>query len=42
VALAAVYFGYSALIEERYLAERFPDSYPEYQCSTKRFVPFVF
>ncbi|MHB1432769.1 MAG: methyltransferase family protein [Streptosporangiaceae bacterium] len=42
VALAAVYFGYSAIIEERYLAERFPDSYPEYQRSTKRLVPFVF
>ncbi len=42
MALATVYFGYSAIIEERYLAERFPDSYPECQRSTKRFVPFVF
>lgn len=40
-ALAAVYFGYSATVEERYLSQRFPDSYPDYKRSTKMFVPFV-
>ena len=41
VALAAVYFGYSAVVEERYLTERLPDTYPSYKRSTKMFVPFV-
>lgn len=39
--LAAVYFAYSARVEERYLGHRFPDSYPAYQRSTTMFVPFV-
>lgn len=42
VALAGVYFIYSATVEERYLAEQFPDSYPAYRRSTKMLVPFVF
>jgi protein-S-isoprenylcysteine O-methyltransferase Ste14 len=42
VALAAVYFIYSATVEERYLAEQLPDSYPAYRRSTKMLVPFVF
>ena len=42
VALAAVYFVYSALVEERYLADRFPDTYPAYKRSTRMLVPFVF
>jgi protein-S-isoprenylcysteine O-methyltransferase Ste14 len=35
------YFIYSATVEERYLAERFPDSYPEYKRSTKMLIPFI-
>jgi protein-S-isoprenylcysteine O-methyltransferase Ste14 len=42
VALAGVYFLYSATIEERYLTEQFPDDYPAYRRSTKMLVPFVF
>ncbi len=42
VGLAGVYFLYSATVEERYLAEQFPDSYPAYERSTKMLVPFVF
>jgi len=42
VALAGVYFLYSATVEERYMAEQFPDRYPAYKHSTKMLVPFVF
>ena len=42
VALAGVYFVYSATVEERYLTEQFPDDYPAYKRSTKMLVPFVF
>jgi len=35
------YFIYSATVEERYLAERFPDSYSEYKASTKMLIPFI-
>jgi protein-S-isoprenylcysteine O-methyltransferase Ste14 len=42
VALAGVYFVYSAIVEERYLAEQFPDTYPTYRRSTKMLVPFIF
>lgn len=42
VALAAIYFTYSAIVEERYMAEQFPDTYPPYKRSTKMLVPFVF
>ena len=42
VALAGVYFLYSATVEERYLTEQFPDSYPVYKRSTKMLVPFIF
>ena len=42
VALAGVYFIYSALVEERYLTEQFPDTYPAYKRSTKMLLPFVF
>lgn len=42
VALAGVYFVYSATVEERYLTEQFPDAYPVYRRSTKMLVPFVF
>lgn len=39
--LAGIYFIYSATVEERFLAERFPDAYPAYRRSTKLLVPFV-
>jgi protein-S-isoprenylcysteine O-methyltransferase Ste14 len=42
VALAAIYFIYSAIVEERYLTEQFPGVYPAYTHSTKMLVPFVF
>lgn len=42
VALLGAYFVYSAVMEERYMAQRFPDSYPEYKRSTKMLIPFVF
>ena len=42
VALAGTYFVYSATVEERYMAERFPDTYPAYKASTKMLVPFLF
>jgi protein-S-isoprenylcysteine O-methyltransferase Ste14 len=41
VELAAIYFVYSATIEERFLAEQFPNEYPAYKRSTKMLVPFV-
>ena len=41
VALAGVYFLYSATVEERYLTEQFPDTYPAYKRSTKMLVPFI-
>jgi protein-S-isoprenylcysteine O-methyltransferase Ste14 len=41
VALAGVYFLYSAMIEERYLTDQFPDNYPVYKRSTKMLVPFI-
>jgi protein-S-isoprenylcysteine O-methyltransferase Ste14 len=41
VALAGVYFVYSATIEERNLTEQFPDRYPAYRHSTKMLVPFI-
>jgi protein-S-isoprenylcysteine O-methyltransferase Ste14 len=42
VALAGVYFIYSAVVEERNLASQLPDTYPAYRRSTKMLVPFVF
>lgn len=42
VALAGVYFVYSATVEERTLSEQFPEAYPAYRRSTKVLVPFVF
>jgi protein-S-isoprenylcysteine O-methyltransferase Ste14 len=40
--LAGVYFLYSAIVEERYLTQQFPDDYPTYRRSTKMLVPFIF
>jgi protein-S-isoprenylcysteine O-methyltransferase Ste14 len=42
VILVGVYFVYSATVEERYMSEQFPDSYPAYRRSTKMLVPFIF
>jgi protein-S-isoprenylcysteine O-methyltransferase Ste14 len=42
VALAGIYFLYSATVEERYLTGQFPDEYPHYKRSTKMLVPFLF
>ena len=41
VALSGVYFLYSATVEERYMADQFPDEYPVYKRSTKLLVPFI-
>ena len=41
VGLAGIYFVYSAVVEERYLAREFPDDYPTYRRATKMLVPFV-
>jgi protein-S-isoprenylcysteine O-methyltransferase Ste14 len=41
VILAGIYFVYSAMVEERYMAEQFPSAYPAYKRSTKMLVPFV-
>ena len=40
--LLGVYFIYSATVEERYLTEQFPDTYPMYKRSTKMLVPLIF
>jgi protein-S-isoprenylcysteine O-methyltransferase Ste14 len=42
VAVIGAYFVYSATMEERYMAEQFPNSYPAYKQSTKMLIPFVF
>ena len=42
VGLAGIYFGYSATVEERNMAEQFPNTYPAYRRSTKMLLPFVF
>ena len=42
VALAGVYFVYSATVEERFLTEQFPADYPAYKRSTRMLVPFIF
>ncbi|MDA8080929.1 MAG: isoprenylcysteine carboxylmethyltransferase family protein [Actinomycetota bacterium] len=42
VVLTGIYFVYSATVEERYMNERFPESYQVYKRSTKMLVPFIF
>jgi protein-S-isoprenylcysteine O-methyltransferase Ste14 len=42
VVLLGTYFIYSAAMEERYMAGRFPDTYPRYKQSTKMLIPFIF
>jgi protein-S-isoprenylcysteine O-methyltransferase Ste14 len=41
VVLTGAYFLYSAVHEERYMTEQFPDAYPAYKHSTKMLVPFL-
>lgn len=41
VAVLGGYFIYSAVMEERYMAGKFPDTYPRYQQETKMLVPYV-
>ena len=42
VVLLGAYFIYSAIMEERYLTELFPEAYPRYKQSTKMLIPFIF
>ncbi len=42
VVLAAIYFIYSATVEERDMSRQFPDTYAPYKQSTKMLLPFVF
>lgn len=41
-AILGGYFVYSATREERYMAERFPDAYPDYRRSTRMLIPYLF
>jgi protein-S-isoprenylcysteine O-methyltransferase Ste14 len=41
-ALVGAYFVYSAVMEQRYMTARFPDTYPAYRDSTKMLIPYVF
>jgi protein-S-isoprenylcysteine O-methyltransferase Ste14 len=41
VVLVGAYFVYSAVMEERYMTERFPDTYPGYKHSSKMLIPFL-
>jgi protein-S-isoprenylcysteine O-methyltransferase Ste14 len=41
-ALAGIYFGYAATVEERFLAKQFPDTYPAYRRCTKMLLPFIY
>jgi protein-S-isoprenylcysteine O-methyltransferase Ste14 len=36
-----IYFIYSARVEERLMAETFPDTYPSYKASSKMLIPFL-
>lgn len=40
--VAGGYFVYSAFVEQRYMSERFPETYPAYRRTTKMLIPFVF
>jgi protein-S-isoprenylcysteine O-methyltransferase Ste14 len=40
-AAAGIYFFVTARAEERYMAERFPETYPAYRARTKMLVPFL-
>jgi protein-S-isoprenylcysteine O-methyltransferase Ste14 len=38
----AGFFVYSGVMEQRLMAQQFPDTYPAYRSSTKMLIPFVF
>ena len=40
--VTGAYFVYSAVMEERYMTDVFPDAYPNYRRSSKMLVPFIF
>jgi protein-S-isoprenylcysteine O-methyltransferase Ste14 len=40
--VVGAYFVYCALEEERFMASKFPDTYPTYKSSTKMMIPYVF
>jgi protein-S-isoprenylcysteine O-methyltransferase Ste14 len=42
VALAGLYFIYSATVEERYLSDQLPGTYAAYKRTTKMLLPFIF
>jgi protein-S-isoprenylcysteine O-methyltransferase Ste14 len=42
VVLLGAYFLFSASMEECFMVTRFPDSYPQYKRSTKKFIPYLF
>jgi protein-S-isoprenylcysteine O-methyltransferase Ste14 len=42
VAVIAAFFAYSASREERFLAEEFPATFPDYKARTKLLIPFIF
>lgn len=42
VAAAGTYFVVSARAEEKFMAERFPDTYPAYRARTQMLMPFLF
>ena len=42
VVLAAIYFIYSATVEERYLRDQLPGTYAAYKRTTKMLLPFIF
>lgn len=41
LAVLAVYFVYSARVEERLMSSSFPDVYPSYRARTKMLIPFL-
>ena len=41
VVFMGAYFAYSAVMEERYMAEQFPSTYPQYKRATKMLIPHV-
>ena len=41
-ALAGIYVGYAATVDERFLAKQFPDTYPAYRRCTKMLLPFIY
>jgi protein-S-isoprenylcysteine O-methyltransferase Ste14 len=42
VVVLGAYFIYSAVMEERHMAEVFPEAYPRYKQSTKMLIPYIF